>query len=203
MRLGYFGGSFDPPHLGHLAVACAAADRFALDRVLLTPTARQPLKPAGASADYAARLAMVERLCQLDPRLEACTLEAPQPDGQPNFTIDTLEQLAQAEPETQLFVLVGADAFRELPRWRAPRRLLALAQWIVVARPSLTAAAGHTDLLPPLTPAERARVHLLDTLDHPAAATRIRELLAQGSDCAGLLPPSVLDYIRAHHLYAA
>ncbi len=86
MRLGYFGGSFDPPHLGHLAVARAAADAFALDRVLFVPTAHQPLKPTGATASYADRLAMVSLLCADDPRLAASDLEAPLPDHAPNYS---------------------------------------------------------------------------------------------------------------------
>ena len=99
MRIGYFGGSFDPPHLGHLAVARAARDRFALDRVLLAPTARQPLKPSGPIASFADRLHMTELLCAGQPGLEASAIDGPQPDNQPNYTVDTLRRLtAQLTP---------------------------------------------------------------------------------------------------------
>jgi nicotinate-nucleotide adenylyltransferase len=200
MRLGYFGGSFDPPHLGHLAVARAAADAFALDRVLFVPTANQPLKPTGSSAPYADRLAMVSLLCASESTFEASDLEAPRPDHSPNYTVETLTQLRSTlAPEDEIFVLVGVDAFLDLRRWREPNRLLTLAQWIVFSRPGVL-----FDLAPlQLTAAQRARIHQLDTLAEPASATRIRELLRSGEDCAGLLPPALLHYIRTHHLYSA
>jgi nicotinate (nicotinamide) nucleotide adenylyltransferase len=130
-RLGFFGGSFDPPHLGHLAIARAAAEAFSLDRVLFVPTAHQPLKPAGPVASFDARLAMVELLCADDADFEASPIEAPNADGTPNFTVDTLTQLRASLGEgDEIFVLVGADAFLDLRRWREPERLLQLAEWI-------------------------------------------------------------------------
>ena len=209
MRLGYFGGSFDPPHLGHLAVARAAADNFALDSVLLVPTANQPLKPTGAVASYGDRLAMVSLLCRADSRLVASDLEAPLIPPTPNYTIDTLTRLRADRPEDQLFVVVGADAFHELPRWRSPNRLLSIADWIVVTRPhllhdALSPAQTQPSLdLPWVTPEQRTHVHRLVTVDHPATATAIRSALATGASCVDGLPPDVLTYIRNHHLYAA
>lgn len=212
MRLGYFGGSFDPPHLGHLAVAQAAADSYNLSRVLLVPTAQQPLKPSGAVAAYHDRLAMVSILCESDPRLIASDLEAPVSPPAPNYTIDTLKRIRNTQPDAELFVIVGADAFHDLPRWHSPNELLDLAEWIVVTRPHLsahassgeTAATRHEPLrLPPLTPAQRTRIHLLPTVDHPASATAIRAELAQGGDGLGMLSPRLLAYIRQHHLYAS
>ncbi|QMV18761.1 nicotinate (nicotinamide) nucleotide adenylyltransferase [Granulicella sp. 5B5] len=207
MRLGYFGGSFDPPHLGHLAVARAAADSFALDHVLLVPTASQPLKPDGAVASYRDRLAMVSLLCRYDPRLEASNLEAPVTPPAPNYTIDTLTRLHAMQPDAQLFVIVGVDAFHELPRWRAPDQLLSIADWIVVTRPHLL-NDGHyplksasTPRLPPLTALQRAHVHQLTAIDHPASATAVRRDLALGRPCDGLLASEVFSYIRDHHLY--
>jgi nicotinate-nucleotide adenylyltransferase len=204
-RLGYFGGSFDPPHLGHLAVARTAMDTFSLDHVLLVPTGRQPLKPEGASAGYADRLAMVELLCQADPRLHASTLEAPvvlpgEEKPAANYTIDTLVRVHNASPETALFVIVGADAFHELPRWRSPELLLTLAEWIVVTRPH-HAAGPAALLLPPLTETERLRVHYLSNVDEPASATAVRHALSRNEDCTGLLTHEVLSYIREHELY--
>jgi nicotinate-nucleotide adenylyltransferase len=204
MRLGYFGGSFDPPHLGHLAVARAAADAFALDRVLFVPTAHQPLKPTGATASYADRLAMVSLLCADDPRLAASDLEAPLPDHAPNYTIDTLTQLRSTlTAADEVFVLTGADAFLDLRRWRDPDHLVELAQWIVLSRPGFSL----DDLAPlQLTIDQRARVHLLGTLAEPASATRIRQLLrslpASDPELLTLLSTTVLRYILTHHLYS-
>jgi nicotinate-nucleotide adenylyltransferase len=198
-RLGYFGGSFDPPHSGHLAIARAAATAFSLDRILFVPTAHQPLKPTGPAAPFDARLAMVALLCTGDPSFEASSLEAPHVDGSPNYTVDTLTQLRSSlnGPDV-IFVLVGADAFLDLRRWREPDRLLTLAEWIVISRPGFSLQ----DLSPlALTTAETKGVHILDGIAEPASATSIRELLHSGSDCPGLLPTTVLRYIRDHHLY--
>jgi nicotinate-nucleotide adenylyltransferase len=200
MRLGYFGGSFDPPHLGHLAVADAAARAFSLGRVLFVPTGRQPLKPVGASAPFPDRLAMTQLLCDSQPaaKFEVSTLDAPLANGEPNYTVDALDRLHRQSPADEIFALVGADAFLELRRWRDPDRLLALAEWIVVSRPGF--ALHEMDALG-LSAAQRLRVHALGGVAEPASARRIREDLRMRSDCAELLPPSVLAYIRAHHLY--
>jgi nicotinate-nucleotide adenylyltransferase len=205
MRLGYFGGTFDPPHLGHLAVAQAAADAFDLDRVLMVPTGVQPLRPVSPLAPFADRLAMVSLLCKQYPRLQPAALEAPRNPPVPNYTVDTLERLLADEPQAEttpeLFVIVGADAFQSVPQWRSPERLLSMAQWIVVTRPRLTALE-----LPPLTQQQRERVHLLETLDNPASASAVRAALAsrdpaRTADLASLLAPAVLAYIREHGLY--
>jgi len=201
MRIGFFGGSFDPPHLGHLAVGRAAADAFSLERVLFAPTGRQPLKPDGASASFEDRLSMVSLLCELQSanarsRFETSTLEAPRADGKPNYTVDTLLALrGQCSIDDSLFVLIGADAFLGLPAWKSPDRLLNLAEWIVASRPGVALPELHElDLTP-------ERVHLLEYVHEPASATDIRALLKADSDCADLLPPSILHYIHAHHLY--
>jgi nicotinate-nucleotide adenylyltransferase len=198
-RLGFFGGSFDPPHSGHLAIARAAATAFSLDRILFVPTAHQPLKPGGPTASFAARLAMVSLLCDDDPTFEASSLEAPHADGSANYTVDTLTQLrATLAQDDQIFVLVGADAFLDLRLWRQPGRLIQLAEWIVISRPGFSLQ----DLSPlSLSPAETGRIHILSDIAEPASATHIRELLHSGSDCIGLLPPTVLQYIREHHIY--
>jgi nicotinate-nucleotide adenylyltransferase len=201
MRVGFFGGSFDPPHNGHLAVARAAAEAFHLDEVLLVPTASQPLKPAGAQASFDDRLAMTQLLCAdanrttPDLPLKASSLEAPRSDGRPNYTVDTLRRLRTEHPANQLFVLVGADAFLGLRDWRSPEQLLRLAEWIVVSRPGIALDSLQ------LTPEQRPRVHLLQTVNVPVSATALREKLAHRQDCSAELAPAVLAYIRERHLY--
>lgn len=204
MRIGFFGGSFDPPHLGHLAVARAAADAYSLERVLFVPTAHQPLKPHGATAAYTDRMAMVSLLCDLQPadsalHFEPSALDAPLPNGAPNYTVDTLTRLRDTLPSNdRLFAIIGADAFLGLPTWRSHQALLTLAEWIVVSRPSVP--LRQPDALS-LTPAQLHRIHRLEGVDEQASATIIRAQLLTGSDCAGLLPPSIFRYIRDHHLY--
>src|SRR3978361_2006331 len=108
MRIGYFGGTFDPPHRAHLRVARAAADAFALDRVLLAPTGVQPLKAEPAKASFEDRLAMTRLLCAEAPRLQASAIDGPLPDGSPNYTVDALSRLREQQPDAELFVLAGA-----------------------------------------------------------------------------------------------
>lgn len=198
MRVGFFGGTFDPPHRGHLAVARAAADAFELSRVLLAPVASQPLKPGHAEAFFDDRLRMVQLLCEGSIGLEASAEDAPRLDGQPNYTIDTLLRLRATLPaNAELFAIVGADAFHTFRRWRDPDGLLEAAQWIVVSRPDMASSWDELNL----TPAQCARVHSLDGVAEPASATTVRARLHAGEDCADLLPSAILTYIRAHHLY--
>ncbi|MBS1816140.1 MAG: nicotinate (nicotinamide) nucleotide adenylyltransferase [Acidobacteria bacterium] len=208
MRIGYYGGTFDPPHRGHLAVAQAAAAAFALDRVELAPTGRQPLKDAAPHATFTQRLDMVRLLCGESALLHASDIEAPRANGSPNYTVDTLRTLARNCDE--LFAIVGADSFLDLRRWREPDELLRIAQWIVVSRPGWA-----LDNLTPLalTAEQRARVHLLTTVHVDISATGIRAKLAQGGasqkkladavaeTLTNELTPEVLRYIREHHLY--
>jgi nicotinate-nucleotide adenylyltransferase len=198
MRVALFGGSFDPPHHGHIAIATAAADVFDLDKVFFAPVGRQPLKPEGVPASFADRLAMVELACGVDPRFDVSDLDAPKSDGSPNYTVQTLATLQEAMPDGRLFNLVGADSFLDLRRWHEPERLLDLAEWIVVSRPGFPLANLSTL---GLTPRQRGRVHLLQTVHEDVAATDLRERLETGDQCVDVLDPAVSAYIQSHHLY--
>src|ERR1700722_10892543 len=168
MRIALFGGSFDPPHRGHLAIATAAADAFDLDEVLFAPAGRQPLKlDSTPAAPFADRIAMLN-------------LDAPHSDGTPNYTVQTLTALHQLLPDDTLFNLVGADSFLDLPLWHEPELLLELAEWIVVSRPG----ASLDDLSAlKLTPIQQNRVHLLQTVHEDVAATDLRQRLESGAPC--------------------
>lgn len=198
MRVALFGGSFDPPHHGHMAIATAAADVFDLESVLFAPVGRQPLKPGGSPASFADRLAMVELACKQDRRFTVSDLDAPRSDGKPNYTVETLASLQEAMPEARIFNLVGADSFLGLRRWHESERLLELAEWIVVSRPGFPLA--NLSALG-LTPLQLGRVHLLQTVHEDVAATNLRERLEAGDLCADVLAPGVSAYIQAHHLY--
>ena len=198
MEIALFGGSFDPPHHGHIAIAIAAADVFDLDQVLFAPVGRQPLKAEGRSAPFADRLAMVQLACDANPRFVASDLDAPRTDGSPNYTVQTLATLQETMPDVRLFNLVGADSFLDLRRWHEPERLLELAEWIVVSRPGFPLA----ELSPlGLTPHQKGRVHLLQTVHEDVTATNLRERLEEGDRCADVLSPAVSEYIRTHGLY--
>lgn len=208
MRIAFFGGTFDPIHRGHLRLASAAADAFALDRVLFAPVGNQPLKAKLPIASFADRLEMTRlALSSTTGNLQPATcsflvstLDAPRPDGQPNYTVDTLAALAREYPAADLFVLTGADSFLTMRKWRSPDRLLALAEWIVVSRPEFPLAQAQLAQLA-LAPAQLARVHLLATVQEDVSATELRRRLQAGDPCPGLLSPAVAAYIQAHHLY--
>ncbi|RXH58364.1 nicotinate-nucleotide adenylyltransferase [Granulicella sibirica] len=191
MRVALFGGSFDPPHRGHVAIAKAAADAFRLDRVLFAPVGRQPLKRDALIASFEDRLAMVRLACEGDSRLVASDMDAPTGDGTPNYTVDTLVRLGARFPGAELFCVVGVDAFKDMPRWREPDRLRSLAEWIVVTRPGYSVEIAEAG----------GGKHLLETVHEDVSATDVRERLREGLRCQDLVPVQVLRYIEEHGLY--
>jgi nicotinate-nucleotide adenylyltransferase len=205
MRVALFGGTFDPIHRGHLAIAAAAADAFALDRVLFAPAGRQPLKPEGTPTAFEDRLAMVELACTTDRRFAASEVDAPRADGSPNYTVDTVATLQREMPAAKLFVLVGADSFLSLPRWHEVERLLQMAEWIVVSRPGFVLPESLLEELPggAFKAGTRERIHVLNSVHEDVSATELRERLHNGEDCSDLLPAAVMQYIREHRLYSA
>jgi nicotinate-nucleotide adenylyltransferase len=228
MRIAFFGGSFDPPHRGHLAVARAAASRLALDRVLMAPVALQPLKGNGSQASFEDRLAMVALATEGDPRLAASDLDAPRADQRPNYTLDTLVKLRSSLPKDDtLFCLLGADALLSFRHWHRAAELLLFCDFIVAGRPGF-ALNEITALLPAgirqlgcsrqaefvrfqlgvahgggegTNPRRRTALYLLTGLDEDVSATEIRSALAGGSQTQTVLAAAVANYIRAHGLY--
>lgn len=174
-RIAFFGGSFDPPHRGHLAIATAAADLFALDQVLFAPAGRQPLKGKFPATEFLHRYTMTALATQSDPRFVPSQLDAPQSNGtdqtRPNYTVETLGRLRAslaAEPEpTALFTLLGADSWLDVGRWFQASRLLALSDWIVAARPGFP-LAGAEAALPPEVKVERGANALDGPIGSPA-----------------------------------
>jgi nicotinate-nucleotide adenylyltransferase len=148
MRIAFFGGSFDPPHLGHVAVAEAAAERCALDLVLMAPVGQQPLKRDTKPSSFADRMAMVRLACEGHPRLETSDVDGPDAssgphgtqahssDYKPNYTYDTLVRLrGKLGAGDQLFCLLGADSFATLRQWHRAAELPFLCDFIVAGRP--------------------------------------------------------------------
>ena len=198
MRLGFFGGSFDPPHRGHVAIAKAAADAFRLEEVLIAPTGRQPLKPDGPRASYADRLAMVTLISEIDPRFTASGLDAPRADGGLNYTVDALSALKESWPDAEVYTVIGADSFLEFRRWREAHRLLEMSEWIVVSRPGFALSQSDGAAWPR---EERERAHRLETVMEDVSASDIRRRLALGDPCNGLISAQVQEYIAKRGLY--
>lgn len=224
MRIGLFGGSFDPPHLGHTGIALAAAARLHLDRIFMAPAGRQPLKRDQPQSPYADRLAMVRLACAGHPPLEPSDIDAPRPDGSFNYTYDTLEQLRATFPSDELFCLIGADSLRTLQHWHRAAEAIMLAQWIVAARPGFPFESLHQllpsgieaaspqqtgECIPILLTAtltsgsKQQTLWLLSNLDYEISATALRTALAIEPDgiTQHVLEPAVADYARAHQLY--
>jgi nicotinate-nucleotide adenylyltransferase len=204
-RIGLFGGSFDPPHAGHLHVARTARGRFGLDRLVFVPAAEPPHKPGRRLASGTDRLAMLRLLVGDEPRCEVSDLELER--GGRSFTIDTVRALPAAlgEPEEcEIYLLLGSDNLALLPQWREARALLERVQPVVVRRGGelageLAALAGRLDE-PLLRKLERGA---LDLPPVPVSSTDVRETLAGTGVELALVPPAVLEYIRAHGLYGA
>jgi nicotinate-nucleotide adenylyltransferase len=187
LSLALFGGTFDPIHDAHLAVAREAVRAFDISRVLIVPAARPPHKCGATRASYEDRYRMVELACEGDPHLEPSRLEA---GLERSYSIFTIEKVRAAmAPGCTLFFLIGADAFAEIGTWLRWQEVIGLVEFIVVSRP------GHTFGIP-----EGARVHRLETLDLPVSSSEIRRRLAQG-DYSVPVPGQVLAYIRERNLY--
>lgn len=190
MRRGVFGGSFDPVHLGHLAAAAAAADRLPLDCVHFIPARQQPLKVGEHGASPEHRVAMLRAGLGSDhgdPRFVLDLREMERPGL--SYTVDTLRSLSTEYPQDELFLLVGADAARELPQWRQPEAVARLARVVVLTRPGAA---------PPRHPL------LSGHLEVPAvdvSGTEIRRRARCDEPLRGFVAPAVADYIAAHGLY--
>jgi nicotinate-nucleotide adenylyltransferase len=187
MRLAIFGGTFDPVHQAHLAVAREAAGRFRLDRVLFIPAARPPHKQFGAHAPFEDRVRMLELATAGDPRFCVSRIEE---HTVRSYSIDTVEKVrAQLAPGDDLYFLIGADAFAEIRTWHRWREVAASVCFLVVSRPHALYDA------PPGVCFDR-----LDTLSLEISSSDVRRRLAAGERPPELSPP-VLEYIAEHGLY--
>lgn len=186
MRIGIFGGTFDPPHLGHWLAAVDAADALSLDEVVWVPAAQQPLKTGVASAAAAHRLEMTRLAVQGDGRFRVDAMETER--GGLSFMVDTLRAYRERHPDAALFLLLGSDAAALLPKWREPEAVRALAEIVVLTR------GGEGAVLP-------AGLQALPTRRVDVSATEVRERVAAGRSIRGFVTDAVAAYIAAHGLY--
>jgi nicotinate-nucleotide adenylyltransferase len=187
LRLAIFGGTFDPIHRAHLAIAREASERCRLDRVLLVPADNPPHKTGVTRTPYKHRLRMAEIACRGLAHIEVSRLEE---GTQSSYSIDTIEKVrARMTPGSELFFVIGADAFAEIRTWRRWRDVARAVCFLVVSRP------GATYDVPP-----EVRLERLDTLELAISSSEIRRELAAGRRPAEV-PPAVIDYILEHGLY--
>ena len=190
-RIGLFGGSFDPVHLGHLLVAQAAAEELALERLFFIPAAQSPFKPASQPTTAALRLRML-RLALAGK--SNCEIDAQEIErGGTSYTIDTVRDYARRFPQSELFYLIGADHVPTLPKWREAEELARLVQFVVIPRPGETPAT----LPPPF------RIQVLGGWPLQLSSSQIRARVWAGQPVEQLLPFGVSEVIRQESLYRA
>lgn len=187
---------FNPPHLGHLALARAATVELDLDRVLLTPVLVPPHKPAKWDPGAEHRLRMCRLMAAADPRVEVCTLELERPG--PSYTVDTLRLIDVDDPDADLTLIVGADMATTFGSWREPREILRLARLAVAERDGI-ARDEVLDALAPLGGEDR--VAFLSMAPHDVSSSLVRRRLTAGESIDELVGPDVAAYIAQHELY--
>jgi nicotinate-nucleotide adenylyltransferase len=196
VRIGLFGGTFDPVHAGHLIAAKAAMDCAGLDRVLFVPAAQPPHRPP-AVAGAKQRLEMCRLAIAGEPRFEVSDVELNR--AGPSYTVDTLSELHRLNPDDELFLILGWDAARLFPTWRRPDEVRKLASIVVVGRPG-SDEPGEADLEPAGLGGDGVSICLEPTPD--VSASEIRRAVGAGEPITGKVPPAVEQYIAAHGLYA-
>ena len=197
-RVGLLGGTFDPPHYGHLALAEAAREELGLERVIFLPNGRPPHKPAAEVSAAEHRYLMTELACADHPQFFVSRLELDRPG--PSYSLDTLRACRrELGPRAELFFLVGMDSLLELPTWHEPDALLAEAQVVAAVRPGF--AVG--DLAEALGPEQAARVRILEMPLLDIAAHDLRERVRRGLSVRYLTPEPVRAYLTKHALYRA
>ncbi len=223
MNIGLFGGSFDPIHRGHTALAQAAREQFALGKIYFIPANIPPHKQKRPLMPYPHRYAMVALAAATDKAFIPSLAESPPEDGQqaqPNYSIETVRRFKrQLKKADKLFFLIGIDAFHEIAKWREPEALLRECEFIVASRPGYSLADVANSLPESLRPAASvtkpfqkqpargdlvlsgATVHLLQSLHQDVSATKVREAIAAGKSLARYLDPAVTDYIKKMGLY--
>jgi nicotinate-nucleotide adenylyltransferase len=197
MRLGLFGGTFDPIHLGHLILAEGCREACRLDRVWFIVAGAPPHKP-GHRTSVADRLAMVRIAVAGNPAFEVSELEASRPG--PHYSFETLEEIHRQRPEDELFFLIGSDSLADLPHWRHPARIAALANVVVVERPMAPSAepvpSARLDLGAAARPFQTIKIPPIGIASHD-----LRRRVAEGRSIRYQVPRGVEAYIDAHGLY--
>ena len=195
MRLGLYGGTFDPIHLGHLVLAEACREACALDRVWFVVAGSPPHK-RGERTPVADRLEMVRIAVAGHPAFEVSEVEARGPG--PHYSVQTLEAIGRDRPADELFFLIGADSLADLPTWRQPGRIAALATIVVANRPGVDPArlAAPPDLGPDARPIRHVTMPAIGI-----ASNELRRRVAEGATIRYQVPRGVEAYIAAQVLY--
>jgi nicotinate-nucleotide adenylyltransferase len=194
-RVAMFGGTFDPPHVGHLALAEWAREQLSLHRVLFVPAGRPPHKRGPRLSNPEHRLAMTRLAVRGNPAFEVSTIELDNPE--PSYTVKTLERLRQQRARSRWFLLVGSDSLDEFPTWREPETILELATLAVAQRPPDRSTRGPSSL----PRSFGGRVVALGNPIFEVSSTLVRRRARAGRSIRYLVPDAVAAYIDRHRLY--
>lgn len=194
-RIGLLGGSFDPIHYGHLAIAEEARVALGLEQVLFIPAAQQPFKQGQHTATAEARLAMVQLACADNPAFAVSAIEIER--AGPSYTAVTLAALRERY-DAELYLILGADSLADLPRWYQAQRVVELARIIAVGRPG---AAVQAEQISQTLPGLAGRLTWLAGPQLSISSTLLRERAAAGGSLRYLMPDPVVDFIVTHRPY--
>lgn len=202
VRLGLFGGTFDPPHVGHLLAASDAYEALHLDRVVFIPAASQPFKQGAVAGSTSERLAMLRLLVGGDARFDLDPIEIDR--GGLSYTVDTLDAYAARHPASERYLLIGEDLAAQIATWHQADRIATLAQVVVLARGlDADVASGHGG--PDASPRDRERPAIplvrIATRRVDVSSSEIRARVRAGLSLRGFVTEAVADYIRAAALY--
>lgn len=195
-KLGLFGGTFDPIHIGHIKLAERVLREFSLDEIVFIPAGNPPHKTDRKTADKAHRFNMVQLAVKDFPEFSVSDFEMR--NDKPNYSYITISYFKEKYPNDEIYFIIGGDSFRDFPKWKNYRTLLTLCTFIVVSRPGVAASEYFEkyrgDEAPP-------RVLFLNGVSYDVSSTKIREYLSTGSLPPGQVPISVENYIKTNKLY--
>lgn len=195
-RIGLLGGTFDPPHIGHLVLAQEALVQLELDKVLLVPAGQPPHKVGRSISAVEDRLAMLERSIADNPIFGISRVDLDRPG--PHFTVDMLALILRKEPGSLLYFIMGADSLADLLTWHQPRRIAELAKLVVMRRPGREPdIAALAEAVPGIT----GRVYYIDAPLLEISSTDLQSRVRQGLPVRYLIPDRVIEYIQDHDLY--
>ena len=194
VRIGLFGGTFDPPHRGHIAVAADVADALDLDQILWIPAGQPPHKSLVSVAPLALRLEMTCDIVKADSRFEVSKIEVER--GGVSYTLDTVRVLRENYPGTILFLIIGTDQYREFGKWRNPEKLLELAELVVMDR----GGQRGQNCVPEVE--DIGKVHFVSVGQVDISSTDVRLAAHDGEDLNALVPAEIEEIILREGLYA-
>ena len=196
LRVGLLGGTFDPPHIGHLILGEYAADALGLTHLLYIPAADPPHKQDEQKTPVEHRLAMLRLALNGNPRFEISQVDIDR--AGPHYSLDTVQIVQAQYPQAELYFVMGGDSLRDLPKWHRPAEFIKLCKLAVMSRPE---AAARPDMHENILPGLAERVVMIDSPLIEISSTEIVQRLSEGRSVRYLLPDSVLGYIQRHNLY--